>query len=126
MKQKHPRKTKKIIAKSLDNSAQNISAKAIIKEERKIETEEQIIKKFNTLIYVFGIMGLLIAIFQAVKIFALQTLTEISSAHLLSYLIVAVGWFAYGYAYKNKAIMTIYGLWIIIEIAILNGIYFYS
>lgn len=83
-------------------------------------------KDLKAFIYAIGIIGPLIAIFQAIKIFTEQSAAGVSAVYWVAYLSIAVIWFGYGAYNKLKPIMAVYGAWILIEIAILNGIYFYG
>lgn len=93
------------------------------KELLEIDQKEKDINKF---IVAAGIFGPLLAVFQAIKIFATQNASGVSLLYWASYLIIASAWMSYGIYYKNKTIMISYGLWIIVEIAILNGIILFS
>ncbi len=88
--------------------------------------EEQSDKDMNKFIYIFGIIAPCLALFQAYKIFYLQSAAAVSGVYWLGYLAVAAVWFGYGIYYKNKAIMFVYGFWIFVELVVLNGIYIYK
>ena len=88
--------------------------------------ERQFQRDLSVFVYIFGIIGPFLALAQTWKIFSLGTAAGTSLIYWIAYLIVAVMWFGYGLYYKNKAIMVVYGLWIIFDVVILSGIFYYS
>ena len=94
--------------------------------EDTLAKEQQSERDINKFVYIFGVIGPLIALFQAVKIFSVQSAVGVSLLYWVSYLVVAAMWFGYGVYYKNKAIMFVYSLWIVVVVIILNGTYFYN
>ncbi len=93
--------------------------------EDTLAKEQQSQKDLSKFIYLFGLLGPLLALFQAWKIFSLATAAGVSLLYWTAYLIVAAMWFGYGIYSKNKPIMIVYGLWVFVEIIILNGIFYY-
>lgn len=83
-------------------------------------------RDFSKYIFVIGLIGPILGIFQAIKIYASHSAAGVSTLYWGSYLVVASLWFGYGIYYRNRMVMIIYGLWIIVEIVILNGIFIYS
>lgn len=88
------------------------------------EVEENLRKKqhargdLGKFIYLFGIVGIILAIIHIWK----NSVLSASASFLIvwvAYLLVAVLWFVYGIYYKNRAIVVVYGLWIILELIIL-------
>ena len=126
MKSRLSKETGKIIAKNIEKDIHDITKNTVIEEKYKIEADELAVKKLSKFIYVVGIIGPILAIFQAVKIFYVQSAVGVSGIYWGAYLGVAAMWFGFGFYYKNKAIMVVYGLWIFIEIIILNGLYIYG
>lgn len=118
-KQNISKETELIIEKNLENDTNNILEKVIVEEKQ----SEKDTSKFITII---GIIGPLLAIFQAIKIFVSQNAAGLSITYWGAYLVIASAWFGYGLYYKNKVIMVSYSLWIIVEIAILNGIFLFG
>lgn len=94
--------------------------------EDNLVKEQQVHLDLSKFIYVFGIIGPILAAIQAFKILSLQNAAGVSLVYWIAYLIVAAMWFGYGLYYKNKAIMAVYGFWIMVEIVILNGIIYYG
>lgn len=83
-------------------------------------------RDFGKYILVIGLLGPLFGVFQAIKIYTEQSASGVSTLYWGSYLFIASLWFGYGIFYKNRMVMIIYGLWIVVEIVILNGIFLYS
>jgi len=126
MKEKFSKEAKNIITKNIERGVHNIAENTILEEKSKIYNDRMFQNKLGRFIYLVGIAGPLLAIFQATKIFLNQTAIGVSVLYWGAYLVVAGAWFGYGIYYKNKAITFVYGSWIIIEIIILNGIYLYG
>ncbi len=93
--------------------------------EDTLAKEQQSETDINKLIYIFGIVGSILASTQAWKIYVLKSAFAVSSIYWGAYLVVAVMWFGYGIYYKNKAVMLVYGLWIVIILFIMNGIFLF-
>lgn len=111
--------TKKFIEKNLEDDVENISASVLLRKE-------QSKRDFNRFIYIIGLLSVALALIQAWKIFYIGAGSGISIIYWGAYLAIAAAWFGYGIYYQNKAIMFTYGLWIFLEILIINGILFYS
>jgi len=86
---------------------------------RKLEANNDL----NKFIYIFGVFGFVLAIFQIWRSSLLLT-GEVSFTTWALYLIVAGMWLGYGIYYKNKAIVVVYSLWMFLEVIVLLG-YFY-
>jgi len=126
MKARLSDKTGKIIAKKIQKDVHEITEDAIIAEKTRTRKAELNVQSMNKYIYLIGIVGPVLAAFQAAKIFFSQTAAGVSVVYWGAYLIVAAAWFAYGFYYKSKPIMVVYGLWVFVEIIILNGIFYYG
>ncbi|MFH1290906.1 MAG: hypothetical protein ABIH92_05900 [Nanoarchaeota archaeon] len=118
-KGKLSKETKKYIEKNLEKDVEEITEDVIV-------TGEQSRRDLSKFVYIIGIAGLILAIFQAVKIFTAQTAAGVSMIYWGAYLIIAAAWFGYGIYSKNKPIIVTYAMWVLVEILIINGIYFYS
>jgi|SRR3989344_8026460 len=88
--------------------------------------EENIAKRLeassdlNKFIYIFGVFGFVLAIFQIWRASLLLN-GGVSFTTWVLYLIVAGIWLGYGIYYKNKAITFVYSLWTFLEIIVLLG-----
>jgi len=116
MQQKISGKTKKEIDEALKKEVGEIAENAVTQSTR----------DFTKYIFLIGLIGPVIGIFQAIKIYADHSAAGVSTLYWGSYLAVASLWFGYGLYCKNRMVIIIYGLWIIVQIVILNGIYLYG
>ena len=91
--------------------------------EDNLAKKQQSERNMNGFIYIFGIIAPCLAAIQAIKIFYIGNAGRSFGIYWIGYLAIAAMWFGYGIYYKNKAIMLVYGLWIFVELIILNGIY---
>ena len=83
---------------------------------RKLEANNDLGK----FIYIFGVFGFVLALFQIWRTPLLLT-EGVSFTTWVLYLIVAGMWLGYGIYYKNKAITIVYSLWAFLEIIVLLG-----
>jgi len=113
------KKTERVIEGNMEDGVHEIVEDSIARTDQKK-------KDFTLFIYVIGIIGPIVASFQALKIFSSGTAAGVSLLYWGAYLLIAVAWFGYGFAYRSRSIMVTYGLWIIIEVIILNGIILYG
>src|SRR3989338_8708755 len=119
MEKKLSKKTGEFIEKNMKEEINEIVEDVKVKE---IQSKNDL----NKFIYAVGVLGPILALFQAFKIFSLHTAAGVSMIYWGAYLAVAAMWLGYGVYYRNKPIVIVYGLWIAVEIVIINGIYFYS
>lgn len=118
-KGKISKETGKYIAKKLERDVDEIAEDVMLRKD-------QAKKDFNKFIYIIGILSLVLALVQAWTIFSEGSAGGVSIIYWGAYLAIAAAWFGYGIYYQNKSIMVTYGIWIFVEIAIINGILFYS
>ncbi len=91
--------------------------------EDNIKRREEASNDLNKFIYIFGVFGFVLAIFQIWRSSSLLT-GAVSFTTWALYLIVAGMWLGYGIYYRNKAITVVYSLWAVLEVIVLLG-YFY-
>ena len=101
----------------------DIGEKASKVVEDNIKRKLKASSDLNKFIYIFGVFGFILAIFQIWRSSSLLT-GAVSFTTWTLYLIVAGMWLGYGVYYRNKAITVVYSLWIFLEIIVLAG-YFY-
>jgi len=82
-------------------------------------------KYIETAAYIAGILGPIMTIPQAWKIFAEKSAEGVSLISWGSYILFAFVWLAYGIHHKEKPLIITMLLWIIIEIVIVTGIIIY-
>jgi hypothetical protein len=111
--------TKKFIEKNIEEDVEKISESVLVRKD-------QAKRDFNRFIYVIGLLSIVLASIQAWKIFFIGAATGISIIYWGAYLAIAAAWFGYGMYYKDRAVMITYGIWIFLEITIINGTIFYS
>ena len=114
----------KILDKSGRLEVFDVAEQASKVVEDTLAKKQQSKKDMNKFIYIFGIIAPCLATIQAIKVFYIGNEGGTFGIYWLGYLAVATIWFGYGIYYKNKAVMLVYGLWILVELLILNGIYF--
>lgn len=76
----------------------------------------------NRAVYIMGIIGFIMTIPQITKIWSTQSAAGVSLLSWAAYLSTASVWFAYGIIYKNKTIITLYSIWIILDAVIVYSI----
>ncbi len=81
---------------------------------------------FDKLIYVFGIFGPIMTIPQVTQIWIEKNAAGVSLVTWVAYLIVAVFWVFYGLLHKEKAIVFIYLVWIVLDALIVLGLLLYA
>lgn len=80
----------------------------------------------NRIIYPIGIIGPLMTIPQFVKIWVHQDASSVSVISWSAYLIIAVFWLLYGTIHKEWPIIVSNVLWILMNMAVLVGIFYYG
>ncbi len=90
-----------------------------------IAREDQSHQDLTKYIYLTGIIGWALSLFQLGKIFYLKTALGVSYYYWIGYLVVAAMWLTYGIYYKNKAVTIVYSIWIAVIIATINLIIIY-
>ncbi len=77
-------------------------------------------------IYVVGLFGPIMTIPQLSKIWIEKNASGVSAISWAAYLVVAIFWVIYGVAHKEKPIIVISSVWIILELLIVMGILLYG
>lgn len=80
----------------------------------------------DTLIYVAAVLGPLLTLPQAFKIWFLQEAEGVSLISWVSYLFAAGFWTSYGVMHKEPPIIIAHSVWVLIDLAIVVGIVFYG
>jgi len=80
----------------------------------------------DKMIYIAGFFVLAMTIPQLIKIWIEQNAAGISIITWSAYLLGAIAWLIYGIAHKEKPIIMIYSIWIILDILIITGIWIYG
>ena len=80
----------------------------------------------DKLVYVVGIISLIMTIPQVTIIWLEQNASGVSILSWMSYLLAVIVWILYGILHKEKPIIVVYTLWIIMEIFIIIGILIYG
>ncbi|MBS3077565.1 hypothetical protein J4233_04810 [Candidatus Pacearchaeota archaeon] len=111
--------TKKFTGKNIEGDVERINESVLLRKE-------QSKKEFNKFTYIISFLSMTFAIIQAWKIFYMGIASGISIVYWGAYLAIAAAWFGYGLYYKNKIVMITSGVWIILEITIINGLLFYT
>jgi type III secretory pathway component EscS len=119
MSNKISEKTSKFIEK-------NLKEKSTRTVEQEIVREDQSRKDLSKFILLVGIIGPVLALFQAFTIFSKQTVSGVSMIYWGAYLIIAGLWLGYGIYTHNRNVSIAYGTWVFVIIIILNGFYFYG
>ena len=84
-------------------------------------------KRFlDKLVYVVGIFGPLLTIPQILKIWVNQSAGGVSIISWTAYFFGAIILLLYGIAHKEKPLIIMYSLWIVVDIIIVVGILIYS
>lgn len=76
-------------------------------------------------IYGIGLVGPIMTIPQITKIWIEKNTSGISALSWTSYMIVAIFWIIYGLAHKEKPLVFISGIWIVLDGFILAGTVLY-
>ncbi|MBD3311402.1 MAG: hypothetical protein GF349_02820 [Candidatus Magasanikbacteria bacterium] len=85
------------------------------------------VKKFmDKFILIVGVVGPMMALPQIYKIYSLQDATSISIFTFSAYLVFDVVWFTYGILHREKPIILVYTLWMLINATIVFGAVIYS
>jgi uncharacterized protein with PQ loop repeat len=77
-------------------------------------------------IYILGLFGPIMTIPQITKIWVDQNAAGVSVVSWSAYLVSAVIWLFYGIFHKEKPIVFIYSIWIVMEIAVVVGVLLYG
>lgn len=80
----------------------------------------------DKIIYPVGIIGPLMTIPQLVKIWVGQDATGVSIISWSAYLVIAIFWLFYGTIHKEWPIILSNVLWILMDVAIVLGIFYYG
>ena len=81
---------------------------------------------FDAVIYIGGIFGPMLTVPQLVTIIRHQSSADVSLISWGSYLIGALAWLCYGIAHKEKPIIVSYGIWVLVDLAIVIAIIVYQ
>jgi uncharacterized protein with PQ loop repeat len=92
----------------------------------KVAIEKQFDIDLSKFIYLTGVVGPILAIIQLVNIFLVKSSAGISYYYWVGYLILAAMWLTYGIYYHNKPIITVYSVWVLIIVLMINAIILYS
>lgn len=79
----------------------------------------------DKMVYAVGVLGPLSTIPQIIKIWIGKNASGISLITWVFYLIGAIVLFFYGTAHKEKPLIIMYFLWIIVDVILIIGIIFY-
>jgi len=98
------------------------------KLRQKIKKEEQLTKtKFlDKLVLIIALIWPVFELPQLIKIFAEKTAAGVSLMTWSFFVIFSIPWLIYGIVHKEKPIIILYLLWIIIDSSIVVGILLYS
>ena len=80
----------------------------------------------DKLVYVVGILGPLSTIPQILKVWVEKSATGVSLLTWIFYLIGAIVLLFYGISHKEKPLIIMYSLWIIVDIILIIGIIFFG
>jgi uncharacterized protein with PQ loop repeat len=80
----------------------------------------------DILVYIGGVVGPLGTIPQVLEIWLYKNAAGVSAISWSAYFIGAIFWFFYGLAHKEKPIIFTYGIWAILDVLIIVGVFIYS
>ncbi len=80
----------------------------------------------DKLVYIMGAFGLIMTIPQILKIWLDQNAAGVSVISWSAYLLSSIVWVAYGIVHKEKPIIVIYSMWIIMKLLIIIGTILYG
>ncbi len=100
--------------------------KRIAQKKEKFPHPDKLKRFTDRGIYFIGIFGPLMTLPQLVKVFAQQNAGGLSLLTWVAYLFCASFWLAYGFMHREKPIIFTYTLWILLDIAIIVGIFMYG
>lgn len=93
----------------------------------KVNLERDSLKRIaDAFIYFGGIVGPLVTIPQLMKIWYEKTALGVSAVSWGGYLLGAIFWLGYGIIHKEKPIIFTYGVWVVLDLLILFGIFLYG
>ena len=72
-------------------------------------------------IYVVGLIGPIMTIPQLTKIWVEKNASGVSAISWSAYIVVAIFWILYGIAHKEKPLIVISSIWIVLEVFIVVG-----
>ncbi len=79
-------------------------------------------KRFlDRIIYIAGLIGPLMTLDQIYRIWVQQNASGVSVLSWFTYFVIAFIWVAYGIAHKEKPIILIYSIWIVLDAFIVVG-----
>ncbi len=84
------------------------------------------IRFMDKAVYIVGIIGPLMTIPQLMKIWIEQNVSGISILSWGTYLFTALFWLVYGIIHKEKPLIFMYSLWVLVEIFVVIGIAIYA
>lgn len=99
--------------------------KRIYKEMEPYPTHEKFKRFMDEAIYVIGMLGPIMTIPQILKIWVEKNVAGISIITWESYLLGNIFWLMYGFLHKEKPIIVIHILSIIMNAAVVLGVLFY-
>ena len=84
-------------------------------------------KRFmDRFIYLMGVFGPVMTFPQLIKIWVERNASGVSPISWAAYLAVAISWVIYGCIHKEKPVIFIYSLWIVLDILIVVGTLMYG
>lgn len=87
---------------------------------------KQEIGVFDKVVLIVGAAGPLMNIPQIIKIFSTQHAADVSLISWLAYTIYDIPWIIYGFIHRDKAIVTAYVLWFLMNSIVVAGVLFYG
>lgn len=98
-----------------------------IQQEQELDPHPVKWKRFiDRAIYVVGLIGPIMTIPQLTKIWIEKNASGVSAISWAAYTVVAIFWIIYGVAHKEKPLIIISAVWVVLEVLIVIGTLMYG
>lgn len=103
----------------------NFAGKVHAKYLEKHRQDKKVTKKIDNTMTVVGTMGPAATSIQVFHIFATRAVAGISGITWFGYILVTLCWLAYGFFYKDRALMVVNSLGLCMNVLMLTGYFLY-
>ena len=100
--------------------------KRIHSKHEEYPSKKKFVRRLDKIVYVVGVLGPVMTIPQIAKIWINKTAGNISLISWIAYLLFAFVLMFYGIVHKEKPLILMYFLWIIVDAFVVIGILLYG